>query len=83
MFEALGCGRPYIGSDVGGVRAIISDPRLGRYGPAKDLEALTALLGEASRADWDEDFISEHARRYSWDEIARRTCEEVYSPLIA
>ena len=82
MFEALGCGRPFIGSDVGGVRAVISDRRLGRYGPAGDVGALTRLLSEASTADWDEDFITDHAQRYSWDEIARQTWEQVYSPLI-
>jgi len=78
MFEALGCGRPYIGSDVGGVSSIISDPRLGRFGPAGDLDALTRLLQEAIETPWDESFIADYARRFSWTRIAERTYEEVY-----
>ena len=71
MFESLGCGRPYVGSDVGGVRAILTDPRLGLYGPPKDVDALVGLIERAIDTKWDEAFIREHARQYTWDAIAR------------
>lgn len=83
MFEALGCGRPYIGSDVGGVNAVLVDERLGLYGPPRDAGALTALLERALRTDWDEVFIQEHARQYTWDRIAARIHDEVFAPLLA
>jgi glycosyltransferase involved in cell wall biosynthesis len=82
MFEALGCGRPYIGSDVGGVRAVLSDPRLGSFGPPGDLERLTELMAEACRTEWDEAFISDWAQRYTWDNIAQQTWDQVYTPLM-
>lgn len=83
MFEALGCGRPYIGSDVGGVNAVLVDERLGLYGPPRDPDRLTALMERALRSDWDEGFIQEHARQYTWDRIAARIHGEVFAPLLA
>ena len=82
MFEALGCGRPYIGSDVGGVNAVIVDERLGLYGPAKDPARLTELMQQAMHTEWDEDFIRDHAQRYTWEKIASRIHDEVFAPLL-
>ncbi len=83
MFEALGCGRPYIGSDVGGVSAVLVDERLGLYGPPKDLDSLTTLMRRALTTDWDEAFIADHARQYSWENIGRRIHDEVFAPLLS
>ncbi len=83
MFEALGCGRPYIGSDVGGVNAVLVDERLGLYGPPRDASRLTELMERALRTDWDEDFIRDHARQYTWENIAKRIHDEVLAPLLA
>jgi glycosyltransferase involved in cell wall biosynthesis len=82
MFEALGCGRPYIGSDVGGVNAVIVDERLGLYGPPKDPARLTELMQQAMHTEWDEDFIRDHAQRYTWEKIASRIHDEVFAPLL-
>jgi glycosyltransferase involved in cell wall biosynthesis len=83
MFEALGCGRPYIGSDVGGVRAVLVDERLGLCGPPRDVDSLVQLMRRALATEWDEAFIREHARQYSWENIAARIYHEVYAPLLA
>lgn len=83
MFEALGCGRPYIGSDVGGVRAVLTDDRLGLAGPPRDLEVATRLLQQALDRQWDEEYIIQHARQYSWQAIAERINNEIYQPLLA
>jgi len=83
MFEALGCGRPYIGSDVGGVNAVIVDSRLGLYGPPRDPARLTELMQQALRTEWDEDFIRRHAQQYSWENIAGRIHDEAFAPLLA
>ena len=83
MFEALGCGRPYIGSDVGGVNAVIVDRRLGRYGPPGDTACLAELMQQAMTEEWDEDFICNHAAQYTWEQIARRIHDEVFAPLLA
>jgi teichuronic acid biosynthesis glycosyltransferase TuaC len=83
MFEALGCGRPYIGSDVGGVRTVLEDERLGLYGPPHDVEGVATLMRRAAATNWDEAFIREHAERYTWQSIARRIQTEVYEPALA
>jgi glycosyltransferase involved in cell wall biosynthesis len=82
MFEALGCGRPYIGSDVGGVRTVIEDPRLGSYGPPRDVGSILAQMRTAVATAWDEHFIRAHAERYTWESIARRIHDEVYRPAL-
>lgn len=82
MFEALGCGRPYIGSDVGGVRTVINDDRFGFYGPAKDPAALTALMKRAVNTDWNESVILDYSKQFTWEEIARRTYTEAYQPIL-
>ena len=83
MFEALGCGRPYIGSDVGGVNAVLTDERLGLYGPPRQREALVALMERAIDTDWDQAFIQAHAQQYTWDHIADRLQDEVLAPLLS
>jgi glycosyltransferase involved in cell wall biosynthesis len=82
MFESLGCGRPYIGSDVGGVRAVLTDTKIGRYGPARDVDALTSLLEQSLDTEWDEQYIRQQARQYTWEAIAQQTYEQVYRPLL-
>ncbi len=78
MFEALGCGRPYIGSAVGGVPEIISDDRLGLIGPAGSAEVLCSLMLDAMSRTWDEHYIQNAASQYSWERIAEKLHDEVY-----
>jgi teichuronic acid biosynthesis glycosyltransferase TuaC len=82
MLETLGCGRPYIGSAVGGVPEVITDERLGLLGPPRDLDTLTAIMQRAMQIDWDHDHIRSVGQQYSWENIARRTWQEVYQPLL-
>jgi glycosyltransferase involved in cell wall biosynthesis len=82
MFEALGCGRPYIGSDVGGVSAVLVTERLGLYGPPRNADCLAALMVRALHTEWDEAFIQEQARQYTWDRIAARIHDDVFAPLL-
>lgn len=81
MFEALGCGRPYVGSNVGGVDEIITD-ELGLYCEPGDPEALADILVEGLERDWDEEAIRRHAKQYRWSEIADQIAE-VYRSLLA
>jgi glycosyltransferase involved in cell wall biosynthesis len=82
MFEALGCGRPFIGSSVGGVPAVLADAALGGFGPPGDVSRLADLMRRASRTDWDEDYIQAHAGRYTWESVAHRTHDEVLAPAL-
>jgi glycosyltransferase involved in cell wall biosynthesis len=70
MFECLGCGRPFVGTEVGGVPDVICSDRLGLLCPPGDAEALAAAIDEALEREWDAAEIAAHALRYSWDRLA-------------
>jgi glycosyltransferase involved in cell wall biosynthesis len=52
VLEALASGRPAVGSDVGGIPDVLSDPRSGLVVPAKNATALADGLLEALSREW-------------------------------
>ncbi|THE65143.1 glycosyltransferase family 4 protein [Salinadaptatus halalkaliphilus] len=70
MFEALGCGKPYVGTNVGGVDEIITEETYGLLCDPDDKAALTDVLQRGLENEWDRDAILEYGRQYSWDDIA-------------
>ena len=83
MFEALGCGRPFIGSAVGGVPVVLEDPRLGAFGPPGDVDSLVRLMEQALTTRWDEDYIRAEAARYTWESVAEQIQRDVLLPTLA
>ena len=82
LFETLGCGKPFIGTRVGGVpEVIISD----EYGllvqPADSVELAEKILLALNR-EWDRENILRFAEQFTWEEIARKI-REVYSQVSA
>ena len=71
MFEALGCGKPFIGTRVGGIPEIIVDKGIGTLVDPSNAEGLSKALLRALDKDWDEDRIREYAKQYTWEKIAR------------
>lgn len=74
MFESLGCGRPFVGSRVGGIPDVITSQDLGMLCPPGDPHALATTIMDALERDWDCRKIADHAQRYSWASIASRLC---------
>jgi len=72
MFETLGCGRPVIGTDVGGIPDIINDPGVGAVVPADNPEALAEQIKRALSKQWDEKYIEEFAGKYTWNNLSRK-----------
>jgi glycosyltransferase involved in cell wall biosynthesis len=70
MFEALGCGKPFIGTNVGGIPEIITNEKLGIIVKPKDVDELANAILKALDKEWDKDYISNYAKQYSWDKIA-------------
>ena len=72
MFEALGCGKPFIGTNVGGIPEIITNKKLGIIVKPEEVNALADAILKALDKDWDKDYILNYAKQYSWDKIAAK-----------
>ena len=82
MFEALGCGKPFIGTRVGGIPEIIVDESIGALVDPGDAEGLSTALKKALDRDWDEDHIIEYAKQYMWKNIAEEIVK-LYQSVLA
>jgi glycosyltransferase involved in cell wall biosynthesis len=82
MFEALGCGKPFVGTDVGGVGEIIDSPEYGVVCPPGDPDALADAILTALDRSWDRDVILDYADQFTWERIADQVVE-VYRDCLA
>jgi len=72
MFEALGCGKPFIGTKVGGVPEIISSEKFGLLvEPANSKDMAEKIIVSLDRK-WDQQKILDHAAQYTWENIAKQ-----------
>jgi glycosyltransferase involved in cell wall biosynthesis len=81
MFESLGCGKPFIGTKVGGVPEIISSQKYGFLCDSGDEEALAGNILKALGKDWNTEEILSYAEEFSWENICKNI-EEVYEDLL-
>lgn len=81
MFEALGCGRPYVGTIAGGVADVITSDNYGLLCPLKDHKALARIIIKACGINWSEKKIYNYSRNYTWENIADQI-EQVYIKLL-
>ncbi len=78
ILEALNCGRPVIGTNVGGIPNMISE-ECGILVPPRDVPALANAIEDSMRRNWDERSISRQSRR-GWEQVADEflsICEQV------
>lgn len=73
MFETLGCGKPFIGTNVGGVSEIITDDKLGFVVEPRDSDALSNAIVKAVNNKWDRNYILNYSKQYTWENIAKNT----------
>lgn len=81
MFEALGCGKPYVGTAVGGVSEVITTEDYGLLCEPADPEALTAILTEALSRDWDARGIRAYAEAFTWKNVTSEI-ESLYATVL-
>jgi teichuronic acid biosynthesis glycosyltransferase TuaC len=81
MFESLGCGRPVIGTRVGGIPDVINEPYLGRLSAPRNAQELSDSIAEALEVEWDEDRINGYAQRFTWKAIASEL-DSIYASLV-
>jgi glycosyltransferase involved in cell wall biosynthesis len=70
LFECLGCGRPFLGTRVGGVADVITSEELGSLADPADSKGLAVSMISMLGKEWDEDRIAVHAQQYSWSMIS-------------
>jgi len=81
MFESLGCGKPFVGTNVGGIPEIIINEKLGILVEPKDVVGLTNAILRALCTMWDDEYILNYAKQFTWDIITERTME-VYGEVL-
>jgi len=78
MFEALGCGKPFVGTRVGGVPEVITSDEYGLLVDPADPEDLAEKILVALEREWDREAILTYAEQFTWGNIAKNTIE-IYS----
>lgn len=71
LVEALGCGKPFVGTRVGGVPEVISSDEYGLLVEPADPEDLAEKILAALDREWDREAILAYAERYTWENIAK------------
>jgi len=79
VVEALSCGRPIVGTPVGGTPELVDDS-CAVLTPPGDPVGLAQALATALQRDWDERAIAARGGR-SWDDVARETFDVCQSLL--
>lgn len=81
MFEALGCGKPFVGTRVGGIPEIITSEDYGLLVKPASVQDLADMLLKALTKEWDGERIVAYARQYSWGNIVGNM-EHIYRSLL-
>ena len=71
MFEALGCGKPFVGTRVGGVPEVITSDDYGLLVNPADSEDLAKKILTALEREWDREAILRYAQQFTWENIAK------------
>ncbi len=69
MFECLGCGKPFIGTNVGGIPEIITSEDYGFLVESKDPKDLAKKINIALDKEWDNKKIEQYGKQYTWEDI--------------
>jgi glycosyltransferase involved in cell wall biosynthesis len=75
VLESLACGRPVVGTRVGGVPEIITSENLGFVTDPEDPESLAAGIRAALEREWDEETLRSAATSRTWDNVAKDLLE--------
>lgn len=71
MFEALGCGKPFVGTTVGGVPEVITSDAYGLLVEPADPDDLAEKILLALDREWDRGAILAYAEHFTWENIAK------------
>ena len=71
VLEALSCGRPVVGTNVGGISESVNE-RCGLLAPVRNPRAFAEAIQQALASAWNPLAIASEFRR-TWDDVARET----------
>ena len=71
MFECLGCGKPFIGTRVGGIPETISSDTYGLLCEPGNVQELAATIIASLNRAWDHEAIVRYSSRFTWETITR------------
>ncbi|QLH74248.1 MAG: glycosyltransferase family 4 protein [Methanomassiliicoccales archaeon] len=80
MFEALSFGKPFIGTNVGGIPEIINSNNYGYIVEPGNIKEITYCLNSALNKEWDADLILEYSNQFSIDRMLEKI-EQIYYDL--
>jgi len=72
LFECLGCGKPFVGTKVGGVPNVIISEEYGLLVEPCNPKDLSEKILKALNKDWDQEIILAYAEQYSWENVAKK-----------
>lgn len=75
MFECLGCGKPFVGTRVGGIPDIITSDDYGLLCEPGDSKDLADKLMIALEKKWDNEKIVAYSRQFTWEIISKQIIE--------
>jgi len=81
MFEGLGCGKPFVGTRVGGVPEVITSEDYGLLVQPGDPEDLAEKILAALDQEWDREAILRYAQQFTWENIAKEIMD-VYEQVL-
>ena len=81
MFECLGCGKPFIGTKVGGEPEVITSEDYGYLTEPADPEEFAEKILIGLDREWDYEKISEYAKQFTWENVAKNILE-VYKTVL-
>ena len=81
MFECLGCGKPFIGTKVGGVPEIIVSDDYGLLVEPANSEKLAETILMALDKTWDTTKIKAYSEQFTWAEIGKNIVD-IYKTLL-
>ena len=81
MFETFACGKPFVGTAVGGVPEYTTSDDYGILVEPKNSKSLAIEILRAIDKDWNSKLIIEHSKKYDW-EILCRGKVDIYSELL-
>jgi len=82
VLEAMACGTPVVGFDVGAVNEMIVGDDVGRVVPIRDRTALAVATAQVLATPAKRELIRQHAARYDWSSVSRGQWETFQRAII-